>query len=99
MAEEKTEKKLFELPSGLKDKIEYAMPHIQAFHFHGRKVVLAEQNEAQLLKLAQSKDCAVLQLKDKGSAKSAPAPAPSPAPTPKETESKDSKKPETSGKK
>jgi hypothetical protein len=97
MAEEKVEKKLFELPSGLKDKIEYSMPHIQAFHYHGRKVVLAEQNEAQLLKLAKAHDCAVLQLKEKGAAKSAPATEP--APTPKETESKDSKKAETTAKK
>jgi hypothetical protein len=96
MAEEKEVKKPFELPSGLQDKVVHSMPHIQAFHYHGRKVVLSKQTNAQLLKLAQAKDCAVLKLKEGSVAKSAGS---APKAATKESESKDSKKPETSGKK
>lgn len=97
MPEEKKTPERFKIPDSLKDKIVHSMDHIQAFDYHGRRIVLRKQNERQLLKLATAKDCAVLQLKDKAAPKSAPAPAASSST--KETESKDSKKAETSAKK
>lgn len=93
MAEEKKTPERFKVPSSLSDKIVHAMDHIQAFEYHGRKVVLREQTEAQLLKMAKSKDCAVLQMKEKSSAKSSSSSSSS------SSSGSDSKKAETSAKK
>lgn len=67
----------YKIPSSLEGKVILTGPVVS--QYHGERLDLRTTSDARILKLAEAKDCAVVQLKEQKTAEKTTAPAPKPA--------------------